>query len=207
MNRSVLIITPFFAPQSHAAVFRAYKLAKYLPKFGWKPYVISTDINYNYNEDSSLLDELPKEVEIYRARYIEPSLRGLRMALGGEDRTFKALKEVSAPPSKSIRNVARELNIAQKVYQYLLGAWLTIPDAYWTWRRSTVSLASKLIAEHDIPIVFTSADPYTSHQIGYELKTTKSIRWVADFRDPHTHSFWKHSRYERVFAQQRNSEE
>ncbi len=51
MNKSVLIVTPFFAPQSHAAVFRAYKLAKYLPRFGWKPYVLTTDTNYKFNED------------------------------------------------------------------------------------------------------------------------------------------------------------
>ena len=46
MNRSVLIVTPFFAPQNHAAVFRAYKLAKYLPQFGWKPVVLTVDTQY-----------------------------------------------------------------------------------------------------------------------------------------------------------------
>ncbi len=54
MNRSILIVTPYFAPQSHAAVFRAYKLAKLLPRFGWKPYVLTVDTNYLYNEDWSL---------------------------------------------------------------------------------------------------------------------------------------------------------
>ena len=52
MNRSVLIVTPFFAPQNHAAVFRAYKLAKYLPQFGWKPIVLTVDTQYEFNEDS-----------------------------------------------------------------------------------------------------------------------------------------------------------
>ena len=92
MNKSVLIVTPFFAPQTHAAVFRAYKLAKYLPRHGWKPYVLTTDTNYLYNEDPGLLDALPPEVEVTRARYVEPTLRGLRMAFGGKDRTFKTLK-------------------------------------------------------------------------------------------------------------------
>ena len=59
MSRSVLIVTPFFAPQNHAAVFRAYKLAKYLPQFGWKPIVLTVDTQYEFNEDPTLLAELP----------------------------------------------------------------------------------------------------------------------------------------------------
>ena len=56
MSRSILIVTPYFAPQTHAAVFRAYKLAKYLPRFGWKPYVLTVDTNYLYNNDPELLE-------------------------------------------------------------------------------------------------------------------------------------------------------
>jgi len=95
VNRSVLIVTPYFAPQSHAAVFRAYKLAKYLPRYGWKVHVLTTDTNYLYNEDPQLLEDLPNGVEITRVRYVEPTVRGLRMALGGTDRTFAALKRAA----------------------------------------------------------------------------------------------------------------
>src|SRR5580700_10893870 len=95
MSRSVLIVTPFFAPQNHAAVFRAYKLAKYLPQFGWKPIVLTVDTHYEFNEDPTLLAELPEEVEIVRTRYVEPTMRGLRMALGGRNRTFNAAKATS----------------------------------------------------------------------------------------------------------------
>ena len=92
MNRSVLIVTPFFAPQNHGAVFRAYKLAKYLPQFGWKPIVLTVDTQYEFNEDPTLLADLPSEVEIVRTRYVEPTLRGVRMALGGRNRTFNGVK-------------------------------------------------------------------------------------------------------------------
>ena len=60
-NKNILIITPFFAPETHAAVFRAHKLVKYLKREGWNPVVITVDTNYNYNEDITLLDDL-KEV-------------------------------------------------------------------------------------------------------------------------------------------------
>jgi hypothetical protein len=45
MNKKILVITPFFAPETHAAVFRAHKLVKYLKRMGWQPYVITVDIN------------------------------------------------------------------------------------------------------------------------------------------------------------------
>ena len=57
----LLMLTPYFAPQTHAAMFRAHKLAKYLPEHGFRPVVVTTDINYLYNEDPGLLEELPDE--------------------------------------------------------------------------------------------------------------------------------------------------
>ena len=209
MNRSILIITPFFAPQSHAAVFRAYKLAKYLPQYGWKVHVITTDTNYNYNEDAGLLDALSDTVEIHRTRYIEPSIRGLRMALGGKDRTFKVVKNDIV---KDNSNVATEQHspsqqkILQRMYSYLLGNWIVSPDAYWTWERPTVQKAIDVVKQHDIPLVFTSADPFTSHRIGYQVNQKTNAKWVSDLRDPHTHSYWMHSHNPRIYNRQTRAE-
>ena len=41
MNKNILIITPFFPPQTHAAVFRAFKLVNYLKRTGWNPIVLT----------------------------------------------------------------------------------------------------------------------------------------------------------------------
>jgi len=210
MGHSILIITPFFAPQSHAAVFRAYKLAKYLPQYGWKVYVITTDINYLYNEDMTLLETLPDSVEIHRTRYIEPSIRGVRMALGGEDRTFMTIKKNmetnDKQPSSRIQKQFRQ-NFGQRIYSYLLKNWIVSPDAHWTWERPTIEKAVALIEQHDIPLVFTSADPFISHRIGYQVKKKTCVQWVSDLRDPHTHSYWMHSHNSRIYNQQRQLEE
>ena len=56
MNKNILIITPFFPPQTHAAVFRAFKLVKYLKRTGWNPIVLTVNRNYLYLEDPDLLD-------------------------------------------------------------------------------------------------------------------------------------------------------
>jgi glycosyltransferase involved in cell wall biosynthesis len=204
MDKKILIITPYFAPQSHAAVFRAYKLAKYLPQFGWKPYVVTVDKNYNYNEDPTLLRDLPPEVEVHTARYIEPTLRGLRMAIGGRDRSFKEISR-RVDSSMSLPDKNQSYRIWVQLYNHLLQKWIFVPDAYWTWERSTIHEAKELIRENDIKLIFTSADPYTSHKIGFTLKKA-GCKWVADLRDPHTYCLHMHSKYKRVFWRQRKAE-
>jgi glycosyltransferase involved in cell wall biosynthesis len=200
VNRSVLIVTPFFAPQNHAAVFRAYKLAKYLPQFSWKPIVLTVDTQYEFNEDPTLLAELPGEVEIVRTRYVEPTSRGLRMALGGRNRTFNAAKGTA-------RNQTTSLDRGSAVkgaYQYLLNNWLHIPDVYWTWARTAIAAGNKIIRDRSISVVYTSCSPYSSLAVGRELQKA-GVQWVADFRDPLGYSQKLANYAPRVYKRQRNA--
>jgi glycosyltransferase involved in cell wall biosynthesis len=185
MNRSVLIVTPFFPPQNHAAVFRAYKLAKYLPAFGWKPVVLTVDTHYEFTEDDSLLAALPKEVEIVRTRYVEPTLRGLRMSLGGRDRTFHGSRK-SANARGNDHATTGKPSTARKAYQSFLTA-VNVPDSYWTWARTATRTGTEIIRERGIDLVLTTAAPYSSLVVGRALQRA-GAKWVADFRDPLTYT-------------------
>lgn len=200
-NKNILIITPFFAPETHAAVFRAHKLVKYLKREGWNPVVITVDTNYNYNEDITLLDDL-KEVEIHRTKYIEPSLRGLFMWFTGKDRTFKTLKkEEFFNKDNKISSIKSEAKISfkQKVYNYLLDNWLNSPDRFWTWKKSAVKKANQLIKDKKIEFVYTTMPPFTTGEIGLKIKKQNpNIKWIADFRDPMTTVLKNHSKIKRV---------
>ncbi|MFK8059990.1 MAG: hypothetical protein AB8B78_07860 [Polaribacter sp.] len=208
MNKKVLIITPFFAPETHAAVFRAHKLAKYLKRSGWIPYVITVDENYTYNENLDLLDEL-KGIPIYRTKYIEPSVRGLKMTFGGADRTYKTLKkqgvfDVEKENSTSIDNKeTNKTSVKSKIYNYILNRYLKNPDRFWTWKKRAIRQAKKLIIEENIGTVFTTCLPFTPNEIGVELKKTLNIKWVADFRDPITYGKRFHSSLAKVYNHQK----
>lgn len=184
----ILIIAPFFAPQSHAAMFRVHKLVKYLPEYGYKPIVITTDINYNYNEDLTLLDELPSDVEIHRVKYREPTMRGLRMFFGGKDRTFKAMKKTfNVDPFVKYGtndNKGKKKNFLRKIYSNIQHFFLTIPDAYWTWVHPASKEAKLLIKKYDIKLFYTSANPDSVLKIGLNLKDEYDIKWISDYRDP-----------------------
>lgn len=189
-GRSVLIVTPYFAPQSHAAVFRAHKLAKYLPQHGWKPYVLTVDTNYLYNEDPSLLAELPPEVEIVRTRYVEPTLRGVRMALGGRERTFQTEKSRLSAEVGATSGGGRPQSLRasmRRLYTHGLQQWVHSPDAYWSWYRPAVKAGRELVQQHGIDVVYSTAVPFTDLCIAAELKKL-GLKWVADFRDPVTYA-------------------
>lgn len=200
-KKSVLIITPFFAPQTHAAVFRAYKLAKYLPELGWEVHILTTDTNYLYNEDPALLNNLPASVKIHRARYVEPTLRGLRMALGGKDRSFKKLKSQNFSPT--LPSAVNEFKVSKlkRIYQYLL-AKINCPDTYWTWKSPAIKLATKVIKDYQISVVMTSSPPFTTLEIGKSLKTQLNVRWIADYRDPMVADCRNHSNDPGIFLRQ-----
>lgn len=182
--KTVLIVTPFFAPQNHSAVFRAYKLAKYLPQFGWKPIVLTVDRQYEFNEDPSMLTALPPEVEIVPVKYVEPTLRGVRMALGGQDRTFRATRNRGdfAKSNGPFEAPARA-GFPRRFYNSLVSDYVQVPDSYWTWANEAIRVGKGLIESRGIDVVFTTAAPYSSCTIGLELQQT-GVPWVADFRDP-----------------------
>jgi glycosyltransferase involved in cell wall biosynthesis len=66
-------------------------------------------------------------------------------------------------------------------------------------------LALSVSRQHEIPLVMTSADPFTSHAIGLWLQR-RGLRWVADLRDPHTHVHYQSARSPVVHAVQREIE-
>lgn len=210
-NRNILIITPFFPPQTHAAVFRAFKLVKYLKIMGWNPIVLTVNRNYIYLEDSGLLDEI-KDVPIYRANYIEPTLRGLKMLLGGKDATFKTVisKRIEEKLSSNMEISSREKHAPKwrKFYHYLLNRWIQVPDRFVFWENSAVRMANHIIVKHDISIVYTTCLPFTCNKIGIRLKKSNNdIKWVADFRDPITYAKRMYSDYLPVFVKQKKIEQ
>ncbi|MCK9906637.1 hypothetical protein MXD63_42430, partial [Frankia sp. Cpl3] len=57
-----------FPPIGGGGVPRALKMAKYLGEFGWNVHVLTVDPAYHATLDPSLLEQIPKDVHIHRAR-------------------------------------------------------------------------------------------------------------------------------------------
>ena len=66
--KKVLIISSHFAPDAHIGAKRITKFCKYLPQYGWQPIVLTSDISDYHRLDETLMDQLPKDVEIHRVK-------------------------------------------------------------------------------------------------------------------------------------------
>ncbi|NLM75838.1 MAG: glycosyltransferase family 4 protein [Clostridiaceae bacterium] len=64
--RKVLMIAHQFPPVGGSGVQRSAKFAKYLPRFGWEPVVITRDTTKMTLRDDSLLKDIPDGIEIIK---------------------------------------------------------------------------------------------------------------------------------------------
>ena len=69
---TILILAYYFPPMGLGGVQRPLKFARYLPAFGWRPVVATVkEVSY-YNQDRTLLGELPEEVVVSRPESLDP---------------------------------------------------------------------------------------------------------------------------------------
>jgi glycosyltransferase involved in cell wall biosynthesis len=81
--KKVLLIAYHFPPLGGGGVFRTVKFAKYLPEFGYQPYVLTVKNSMYDTQDLTLQGELPSEVEVHRTFSFEHRiLRAPRRLLG-----------------------------------------------------------------------------------------------------------------------------
>ncbi len=74
-HKRVLLISYAFPPVGGAGVQRMLKFTKYLPDYGWLPTVLTVANPSVPVTDPRMLDEVPKNVEVVRARTLEPNYR------------------------------------------------------------------------------------------------------------------------------------
>lgn len=177
--KKVLIITYYWPPSGGAGVQRWLKFAKYLPEFGWQPFVLTVDPEFaSYPQrDESLSSEVGPDCMVYTTKSFE--LYNL----------YKLISRKKEVPYGGFANESKE-SLLQKVSKFLRGNFL-LPDPRKGWNKFALKKAIELIREFDIDTVVTTSPPHSTQLIGLALKKQfKTIRWVADLRDPWTDIYY-----------------
>lgn len=171
-NKKVLIIAYYWPPSGGSGVQRWLKFVKYLPSFGWKPYVFTPSNPSSDIKDDSLLEDIPKEAEIIRFPIWEPyALFGV---LSGKD---KKDSKIFIPGNG-------KQSLFQKISIWIRGNFI-IPDPRVFWVRPSVKFLLEYLKKNQINTVITTGPPHSVHLIGLRLKKKNpSLKWLADFRDP-----------------------
>jgi glycosyltransferase involved in cell wall biosynthesis len=149
--RELVLVSYHFPPHGGKAVQRASKLAKYLPRFGWRPVVFALPRRQKrVPMDPSLCSEIPDIVEVRR-----PRLSGWRERLPGEVR-----KLLPRPLPDRYGSWARRLapRVASLVRERSPAALLTTSPTH------SAQLAGLLVRRATgIPWVADFRDPWSGH--------------------------------------------
>lgn len=172
MNK-VLIITYYWPPTGGPGVLRWLKFVKYLPEFGWKPYVYTPSNPQAFVTDFSLEKDVPKEAVILKTKITEP--HNLFFFFN------KKSKSVAPGFLQEQKTQSSFLSFAKWVRGNLF-----IPDPRVWWVKPSVSYLENIIQKENIQVVVTTGPPHSMHLIGMKLKEKLGVKWVADFRDPWT---------------------
>jgi len=182
----VLFIAYFFPPIGGSGVQRPAKFVKYLPLFGWQPYVIATDhVGGSEGVDESLLADVPPGVQVWRISTPHPQpVTKLQRWVGYHPPS-------PAPPGTAIQSVSgRRRNLFRRVRRAILSPLYLIQeppvDRMLWWSLRIVPLAYQIIRRAGIEVIFTTSPPWSLLLTGLVLKKVTGCPWVADFRDPWT---------------------
>lgn len=167
--KRLLMIAYYFPPIGGSGSIRSLKFARYLPQFGWKPYILSVRSSQAEPYDANLLKELPEAVPVVRTGHLDPETVRRGTLLG-----WRILWK------------ARLRRLAYYLQPYKVMPWFMIPDDKAGWLLPAYRVARQIIVQEQINVVFTTSLPVTSHLVGLWLKRTTGVSWAADFRDEWT---------------------
>ena len=162
--RKVLLLAYYFPPIGLSGVQPIAKLVKYLPDFGWEPWVVTVgDIAY-WAFDSSLLEEV-KGSHIIRTPSLDPP-----WLLG-------RLKK------KEVKVGRRTQDLFVRLHQAFL-----VPDNKLGWTPFALGEGMKLLRQGGFGAIYATGPPFTSHLVGALLKSRTGVPLALDFRDPWSRS-------------------
>jgi len=175
--RRVLMLAYFYPPIGGGGVQRSAKFAKYLPDFGWQPYIISTTESIGGEGlDETLLADVPENVIVKRAS--SPKCQPITWLT----RRFPFLERLVRTDRLIIRVLLKPFVFPLSILEY------PPIDIYFWWALKILPLACKMAIQERIDVIYTTSSPFSVLLVGAALRLLTGKPWVADFRDPWTHN-------------------
>jgi len=189
-NHKILIISYHFPPDSRVGALRPAKMAKYLSKFGWQPYILTI------REKDIPLKEYERLKEVRDMRIIRtsvwPNIIQLLLTIRNKLFSFSKRKKNaeyrhSSGSVDSKRSEKTDAGILHSVIislkRYLV-SFLALPDETNGWLIPAMWRGYWLIKKERIRVIMTSSPPATTALIGLFLSRLTGARLLTDLRDP-----------------------
>ncbi len=176
LNKKILIITYYWPPCGGAGVQRWLKFSKYLPEYGWEPFVLTADPAYTEFPaiDNSLEDDIHPSVKVYKTKAVNYFRMGRR----------KKADKGNAGSQPTVNDIKNRLA------RFIRGNFF-IPDPRKGWNKYAFNKAVEIIQKEGISIMASTGPPHSTHLIALKLKKKYPwLKWVSDFRDPWTDIYY-----------------
>ena len=172
-NKKVLIITYYWPPCGGAGVQRWLKFAKYLPGYGWEPYVLTVDPDYAEYPvtDTDLLNDVHPDLFVFYTKAPKTLFQLYKKITGRKVMPYGGFSNENKP------------GFFDKFMRFIRGNFF-LPDPRRSWNRELIKKAEEIIKTKDVNIVITSSTPHSTQLAGMKLKKRNDITWIADIRDP-----------------------
>lgn len=186
--KKALMIAYYFPPLSGVAAHRVFKFAKYLPRFGWQPIVLSVKKGVDVATEPSLLKDIPSEIRIYRTSCLD--FTKFRYAVYG-----KMKPQTSQFEEESGTNERRHsIFFVLRWLYHVLEKNVLVPDEKIGWVPFALYRSMQIVRREDIDLIYTTGSPFSAHLLGLALKMLTGRPLVVDFRDPWTGNIFSPSR-------------
>jgi glycosyltransferase involved in cell wall biosynthesis len=153
------------------------KYAKYLPRFGWEPHVLTVNVGGPGGEEIQPLDfecsvtrtgVLPRPDDVYK------KLRGLLPTIRSERGVQVSSTGASPRPTPG----------RPPQWKRFVNSLSWTPDAQIGWYLPAFRAAKRLLRQKGFDAVYSSGPPNTCHLVGLAVAKHSGLPWVVDFRDP-----------------------
>jgi hypothetical protein len=186
-NKKILFISYHFPPSSAVGGMRIANFVKYLPLYGWNPYVLTIKDASIKEADTSGLNGMKAE-RIFRTgtipRVFSNAYMKLKEAYGSRSKEKAPASQQKVDSDYQINDtVSYSETLSHKLKRWMV-SFLTLPDGERNWIFPAVFRAVREIKRNNISCILTSGPPHSAHIIGLLTKTVTGVKWVADYRDP-----------------------
>lgn len=171
MKKKVLIVCKYFAPNNSIASVRPTKIGKYLSKLGNKVDVVITNSNIGV-EDPTLKKDLVYFENVYNLFSTKEKIVSIKV----KDKNKLSRDKIFA---KIVHH-----KFSNKLFKILRVHFVYLFFLLQDYKVSKI-FKKTIIELEKYDFVFTTYGPHSSHYIGrFIKKRNRSIKWIADFRDP-----------------------
>jgi glycosyltransferase involved in cell wall biosynthesis len=181
--KRVLLITFHFPPDAAVGAIRPAQFAKYLPEFGWEPFVLTVNPKHYDHLNPLGLDEHPRAAPVIRTGMFRNPSFYYRLL----KRTFRPVAVSTSAVHPAAVQVTGASNMSLREWVNFL---LAFPDEQAGWIPFALHKAIRLIYQRHIDAVMTIGPPQSVHITGALLSRLTKVPWVADFRDPWSDDPW-----------------